>query len=187
MNQENHVTTPLPWEGTEEGPHFEIERKFIVTGPFKHLATSHTHIEQGYFETAPGRTVRIRIRDDKAYLTIKGPSNEQGLARYEFETEVPMEDGRQMLKLCRPGRIDKDRWLVPDGKHTVEVDEFHGDNEGLVMAEIELSSETEDFIKPVFLGREVTGDRRFYNNHLMRYPYVIWGRQFEAEMEQEQG
>ena len=161
---------------------FEIERKFIVTGPFKHLATSQTHIEQGYFETAPGCTVRIRIRDDHGYLTIKGPSNNNGLARYEFETEIPMDDARQMLQLCRPGRINKDRWLVPDGRHTVEVDEFHGDNEGLIMAEIELGSENEDYVKPSFLGREVTGDRRFYNKHLMSYPYAIWGRQFEAEI-----
>ena len=159
----------------------EIERKFIVTGPFKHLATSHTHIEQGYFETAPGRTVRVRIRGEHAYLTIKGPARNNGLARYEFETEISMDDAREMLELCRPGRIDKDRWLVPDGPHTVEVDEFHGDNEGLVMAEIELSREDEDFVKPTFLGREVTGDHRFYNNHLMRYPYAIWGRQFEEE------
>ncbi|MCR4613287.1 MAG: CYTH domain-containing protein [Bacteroidaceae bacterium] len=176
------VTSPLPHsEGSEERLHFEIERKFIVTGEWKHLATSKTHIEQGYFETAPGRTVRIRIRDDKAYLTIKGPSNKDGLARYEFETEIPFDDGKKLMELCRPGRIDKTRWLVPDGQHTIEVDEFHGDNDGLVMAEIELGSENEDFVKPTFLGREVTGDRRFYNKHLMSYPYIIWGRQFEAE------
>ena len=112
-HQGQTVTTPLPHrEGPGESLHFEIERKFIVTGPWKHLATSHTHIEQGYFETAPGRTVRVRIRDDKAYLTIKGPSNDEGLARYEFETEVPMEDGKKMLELCRPGRIVKDRWQM---------------------------------------------------------------------------
>ena len=105
----------------------------------------------------------------------------EGLARYEFETEVPMEDGRQLMNLCRPGRIDKVRWLIHDGKHTIEVDEFLGDNEGLVMAEIELNSEDEEYIKPDFLGKEVTGDKRFYNSHLMRYPYVLWGKHFEQE------
>ena len=162
----------------------EIERKFIVKGEYKSLAFAHSHIEQGYFETAPGRTVRIRIRDEKAYLTIKGPSNTEGLSRYEFETEVSMEDARQLLNLCRPGRIEKTRWLVKgnDG-HTFEIDEFMGDNSGLVMAEVELKSESEPFEHPDFLGREVTGDRRFYNNHLMRYPYLIWGPAFEAESE----
>ncbi len=158
----------------------EIERKFIVTGEYKSLAFAHSHIEQGYFETAPGRTVRVRIRDDRAFLTIKGPADKDGLARYEFETEVSMADGRQLMNLCRPGRIDKNRWLVRAGRHTVEIDEFLGENAGLVMAEIELSAEDEDYEKPGFLGREVTGDRRFYNSHLLRYPYCIWGKQFEA-------
>ena len=117
----------------------------------------------------------MRIRDDKAYLTIKGPSENGGLSRYEFETEVSPEDGRQLMRLCRPGKIDKTRWLVKCGEHTVEVDEFHGDNEGLVMAEIELSSEDEAYEKPDFLGKEVTGDKRYYNSHLMRYPYKMWG------------
>lgn len=147
----------------------ETERKFLVKGEYKHLATSHSHIEQGYFDTAPGRTVRVRIRDERAYLTIKGPSGVAGLSRYEFETEVSMEDGRQLMSLCRPGRIDKTRWLVPlsDG-HTVEVDEFHGENDGLVIAEIELGSEDEAYERPDFLGEEVTGDRRYYNSHLCR-------------------
>ena len=160
----------------------EIERKFIVTGEYKSLSYSHSNIEQGYFDTAPGRTVRVRIRDEKAFLTIKGPSNVDGMTRYEFETEVPIEDGRQLMELCRPGRIKKTRWLVKSGKHTVEVDEFFGDNEGLVMAEIELASEDEAFEKPDFLGKEVTGDRRFYNNRLMRCPYILWRNQFEREM-----
>lgn len=161
----------------------EIERKFIVVGPYKHLAYDHTHIEQGYFETAPGKTVRVRIRDDRAYLTIKGPTGPDGLGRYEFETEVSMEDGRQLLSLCRPGRIDKVRWLIDDqdGKHTIEVDEFLGDNAPLVMAEIELSDPDEQYIRPSFLGKEVTGDRRFYNSHLIAYPYRLWGRSFEKE------
>ena len=152
----------------------EIERKFLVCGEYKEKSYSHSHIEQGYFDTAPGRTVRVRIRDDKSYLTIKGPSENGGLSRYEFEIEVSPEDGRQLMRLCRPGKIDKTRWLVKSGSHIVEVDEFHGDNEGLVMAEIELKSEDEVFEKPDFLGKEVTGDKRYYNSHLMRYPYRCW-------------
>ena len=162
--------------------HYEIERKFIVSGEYKSKAYSHSHIQQGYFETAPGKTVRIRIRDDKAYLTIKSPSNKDGLARYEFETEVSPEDGRQLMNLCGPGRIDKTRWLVKSGSHTFEVDEFHGDNDGLVMAEVELQSEDEPFEKPDFIGKEVTGDRRFYNSHLMRMPYCVWKNAFLKEL-----
>lgn len=152
----------------------EIERKFLVTGEYKSKAYAHYHIEQGYFETAPGRTVRIRIRDNKAFLTIKGPSTDNGLTRYEFETEVPLEDGKQMMNLCGPGKIIKNRWLVKSGKHTVEVDEFFDNNEGLVVAEIELESADEEFVKPDFLGEEVTGDPRYYNKCLMRRPYVLW-------------
>lgn len=164
--------------------HYEIERKFIVAGDFKSKAHSHSHIQQGYFETAPGKTVRVRIRDDKAYLTIKGPANKDGLKRYEFETEVSIEDGKQLMNLCGPGRIDKTRWLVKAGNHTFEVDEFHGDNDGLVMAEVELQSENETFEKPDFIGKEVTGDRRFYNSHLMRMPYCVWKNAFIKELEQ---
>ena len=164
--------------------HYEIERKFLVTGEFKSKAYSHSHIEQGYFDTAPGRTVRVRIRDDKAYLTIKGPARKDGLSRYEFETEVSLEDGRQLMNLCGPGRIDKTRWLVKNGKHIVEVDEFHGDNDGLVIAEIELETEDESFEMPDFLGKELTGDRRFYNSHLMKRPYCIWRNAFLAESDQ---
>ena len=153
----------------------EIERKFLVCGEYKEKAYSHSEIEQGYFDTAPGRTVRVRIRDEKAYLTIKGPSENGGLSRYEFETEVSPEDGRQLMRLCRPGKISKTRWLIKNGDHIIEVDEFHGENDGLVMAEIELKSEDEVFEKPDFLGKEVTGDKRYYNSHLMRFPYKMWG------------
>lgn len=159
----------------------EIERKFLVCGDYKSKAYSHSHIEQGYFETAPGRTVRVRIRDDKAYLTIKGPSEDGGLSRYEFETEVSPEDGRELMKLCGPGRVDKTRWLVKNGKHTVEVDEFHGDNDGLVLAEIELAYADEPYERPDFLGKEVTGDPRFYNKYLKSHPYCLWKKSFEAE------
>lgn len=154
--------------------HIEIERKFLVKGEYKSKAYSHSHIEQGYFDCAKGRTVRVRIRDDKGYLTIKGPSSNGGMSRYEFETEVPIADARELMKLCMPGRIDKNRWLVKSGSHTVEVDEFFGDNDGLVIAEIELASEDEDYERPDFLGEEVTGDKRYYNSHLMQNPYKNW-------------
>ncbi len=152
----------------------EIERKFLVTGEFKSLAYNHTHIEQGYIARGNGRTVRVRIRDDRGYLTIKGPSDEGGLSRYEFEKEIDLSDARDLMKICLPGTVVKDRWLVKNGKHTVEVDEFFGDNEGLVMAEIELEYEDEPYLRPDFLGKEVTGNRRFYNSHLIGYPYSLW-------------
>ena len=124
--------------------------------------------------TEAGKTVRFRIRDDKAYLTIKGPSTNGGMSRYEFETEIPLDDAHELMKLCMPGRINKNRWLIKSGNHTIEVDEFFDENEGLVMAEIELGSEDEAYEKPDFLGEEVTGDKRYYNRHLMLHPYKTW-------------
>ena len=153
----------------------EIERKFLVLDDsFKHEAFSKSHIQQGYICSERGRTVRVRIRDDRAYLTIKGPSENGGLTRYEFEREIPLEDGHQMMQLCEPGIIDKTRWLVKSGKHTFEVDEFHGDNEGLVVAEVELSYEDEPYKKPHYIGKEVTGDRRYYNSQLRLCPFQKW-------------
>lgn len=152
----------------------EIERKFLVAGEYKHLAHKMFTIKQGYFATEPGKTVRVRISGDKGYLTIKGPSDSSGLGRYEFETEVSTEDAEQLFKLCKPGAIIKDRYLIENGKHTVEVDEFHGDNEGLVIAEIELNHADEEYMKPAFLGQEVTGDPRFYNKYLLTRPYKLW-------------
>ena len=154
--------------------HTEIERKFLVTGEFKQFAYHHSHIEQGYFATDPGRTVRIKKKKKKAYLTIKGPSVNEGLSRYEFETEIPVDDAKMMMTMCMPGQIVKDRYLIRSGKHIVEVDEFAGDNEGLVIAEIELESEDEAYMKPDFLGKEVTGDVRFYNKYLSKHPYNSW-------------
>lgn len=154
----------------------EIERKYLVEGEYKHLATSHTHIQQGYFATEPGRTVRIRIRNDKAYLTIKGPSADGGLSRYEFETEIPLDDARHMLTLCMPGRVDKVRWLIPYGTHTIEVDEFLGDNAGLVLAEVELTHPDDPFSPPDFMVQEVTGISRYYNKYLIRHPYNTWNK-----------
>ena len=153
----------------------EIERKFLVLDDsFKHEAFSKSHIQQGYICSERGRTVRVRIRDERAYLTIKGPSENGGLSRYEFEREIPLEDGQQMMRLCEPGIIDKTRWLVKSGNHTFEVDEFFGDNEGLVVAEVELSYEDEPYKKPHFIGKEVTGDRRYYNSQLRLCPFQKW-------------
>lgn len=156
--------------------HIEIERKFLVDGEFKDQAYESTHICQGYIASGNGRTVRIRIRGDKGYLTIKGPSTVAGLSRYEFEREIPLAEARDLMSICEPGIIDKTRYLVksPDGRHVFEVDEFYGDNEGLVLAEVELQSEDEAFAKPSFIGREVTGDRRFYNSHMRQYPFKMW-------------
>lgn len=152
----------------------EIERKFLVTGEYKSLAYASSRIRQGYICSGGGRTVRVRIRGDKGYLTIKGPSNRAGMSRYEFETEIPVEDAQELMGLCEPGVVDKTRYLVKSGRHVFEVDEFYGDNEGLVMAEVELSDENEPFEKPDFIGKEVTGDRRYYNAHLRNYPYKLW-------------
>lgn len=155
----------------------EIERKFLVTGDYRSLATSASRIAQGYICCARGRTVRVRLRDDRAYLTIKGPSADNGLSRYEWEKEIPADEGRELMKLCVGGIIDKTRYLVPCGTHTFEVDEFYGDNEGLVVAEVELRAPDEPFECPPFLGREVTGQVRYYNSQLMQRPYATWSRE----------
>ena len=152
----------------------EIERKFLVEGDFRSEAIGKTRIVQGYICSDKGRTVRVRIRGDKGYLTVKGAASASGLSRYEFEREVPLEDAEQMLRLCEPGAIDKERYLVPYGQHTWEVDVFHGPNEGLILAEIELSAEDEPFERPAWLGKEVSGDRRYYNSMLMRNPYCTF-------------
>ena len=155
----------------------EIERKFLVKDDsYKTLAEGSSHIRQGYICSERGRSVRIRIRDEKAYITIKGPSLDGGLSRYEFEQEIPLDDAKRLLTLCEPGLIDKRRWLVKSGRHTFEVDEFFGSNEGLVMAEVELATPDEKPIIPDFIGKEVTGDRRYYNSQLRRCPYQTWGQ-----------
>ena len=153
----------------------EIERKFLVVNEsYKELATSSTHIKQGYICSDRGRTVRVRIRGHQAFLTIKGPSFDNGLSRYEFEKEITLDEAEHLFRLCGPGVIDKTRYLVPVGNHVFEVDEFYGDNEGLVVAEVELSSVDEVFERPTFIGIEVTGDRRYYNSKLTLKPYNTW-------------
>lgn len=155
----------------------EIERKFLVSGDdFRQLAHASDRIRQGYICSGHGRTVRVRLRGDRGYLTIKGSSADGGLSRYEFEKEITREEAEQLFLLCEPGVIDKTRYLVksPDGRHTFEVDEFYGDNEGLIMAEVELGAPDEPYEKPDFIGREVTGDHRYYNSHLRKNPYRLW-------------
>ena len=153
----------------------EIERKFLVVGDdYKRQAYASSRIQQGYICSGHGRTVRVRLRDSRGYLTIKGPSVNGGLSRYEFEKEITFDEAEQLMKLCEPGIIDKTRWLVKSGNHTFEVDEFYGENEGLVIAEVELGSEDEPYEKPDFIGQEVTGDHRYYNSHLRKNPYSCW-------------
>ena len=156
---------------------FEIERKFLVKdGRYKELAFASSRIRQGYICSGHGRIVRVRIRDAHGYLTIKGPSTNGGLSRYEFEKEITLDEAEHLMSLCEPGLIDKTRYLVKSGAHTFEVDEFYGENEGLVIAEVELGSEDEPYEKPDFIGEEVTGDKRYYNSHLRVNPYSLWKR-----------
>lgn len=153
----------------------EIERKFLVTSDaFKKEAFTQNRIAQGYLSAVPERTVRVRIKGDKGFLTIKGGSNESGLSRFEWEKEIPVDEATSLLKLCEKGVIDKTRFEVKMENHVFEIDEFHGENEGLVMAEIELESETETFEKPNWLGKEVTNDNRYYNSYLSKNPYKNW-------------
>ena len=152
----------------------EIERKFLVRkkSDWKQRAVSSSHIQQGYMTAV--NTVRVRVRDEQAFLTIKGKAVNGGLTRYEFEKEITLEEARHLLQLCEPGMIDKRRYLIPYEGHTFEVDEFYGDNEGLVMAEVEMKNENESVILPDFIGLEVTGDHRFYNKQMRRNPFRLW-------------
>ena len=153
----------------------EIERKFLVKGDFKPFVSKSIRITQGYLSSVPERTVRVRVKGDKGFITIKGIGNESGASRFEWEKEIPVEDVKQLLNICEPGVIDKTRYIVPAGDGLVfEVDEFYGDNDGLVVAEIELPSEDYDFKKPEWLGEEVTGDVKYYNSMLMKNPYKNW-------------
>ncbi len=153
----------------------EIERKFLVKNDdFKKESFKETKIVQGFLSTVPERTVRIRIKGDKGFITVKGIGNESGTSRYEWEREISVEDATDLLKISEPGVIDKTRYNVKSGGHTFEVDEFYGENNGLTVAEVELSSEDENFIKPEWLGEEVTGQVKYYNSMLMKNPYKDW-------------
>lgn len=153
----------------------EIERKFLVgSDAFKNEAVRQMRITQGYLSSVPERTVRVRIKGSKGYITIKGIGSASGASRYEWEKEIPVEEVEELLNICEPGVIDKTRYEVKSGTFTFEVDEFYGENQGLVVAEVELSSEDDRFEKPQWLGEEVTGDVRYYNSMLMKNPYSKW-------------
>lgn len=153
----------------------EIERKFLVTSnAYKDAAIKETRITQGYLSSVPERTVRVRIKGKSGFITIKGIGNVSGASRYEWEKEILVSEAEELLKICEPGVIDKIRYEIKVGDHTYEVDEFQGENEGLTVAEIELSGEHEYFQKPVWLGREITGDVKYYNSMLMKHPFTKW-------------
>jgi adenylate cyclase len=146
----------------------ESERKFLLKGEFKQFAIKSENIIQAYISTNPERTVRIRIKDENAFLTVKGIQLAGSISRKEWEVEVPAKDAREMLDICLPGIIEKTRYYVPFGKHMYEVDEFHGKNNGLLIAEIELGSDDELFLKPEWLGEEVTGRPEYFNSNLIK-------------------
>jgi len=146
----------------------ETERKFLVRGDFKHLSVQKKEIKQYYLVKDPEKTVRIRVCDDEAFLTIKGLPFKGSISRSEWEYKIPVSDAESMVPLCLPGKIEKTRFLVPSGTHVFEVDLFHGKNEGLIIAELELREEDEPYEKPDWLGEEVTGNPRYYNSNLSR-------------------
>ncbi|MDR3260318.1 MAG: CYTH domain-containing protein [Tannerella sp.] len=152
----------------------EIERKFLVKGDFEKSVDHRSRMVQGYLCSDEERTVRVRICGEEGFLTIKSAANERGWSRYEFEQSIPLTDAGELLKLCLPGMIDKVRHWIPAGDHTWEVDVFHGDNEGLTVAEIELRSEEDTFELPDWVGDEVTGDPRYYNAMLAKQPFMQW-------------
>lgn len=153
----------------------EIERKFLVaSNAFKSDALRKNNIAQGYLSAHTERTVRVRIKGEKGYLTIKRESNETGLSRFEWEKEISVEEAKQLLLLCEKGVVEKIRYEIQVGEHLFEVDEFLGENEGLVIAEVELQSESEIFEKPSWLGIEVTQDHRYYNSYLSQNPFTSW-------------
>ena len=155
-------------------PH-ERERKFLIKDDtFKDIYSHKVVIIQGFLSTVPERTVRIRISGNKGFLTIKGIGNDSGVSRYEWEKEIDIQDAQDLLKICEPGKIEKTRFFVKSGPHTFEIDEFLGENNGLVIAEIELSSEYEKFEKRVWLGEEVTGILKYYNAMLAKNPFKNW-------------
>lgn len=153
----------------------EIERKFLViSNAYVFEAQNKKRIIQGFLNTDPDRTVRVRLKDSEGFLTVKGKSSEDGLSRFEWEKEISKEDALNLLKLCESGVIDKMRYEIPYGNHIFEVDEFFGDNKGLILAEVELNEITESFKKPHWLGEEVTGQIKYYNAQLSKKPFNTW-------------
>tara|TARA_R110002020_G_scaffold374775_1_gene586093 strand:+ start:229 stop:708 length:480 start_codon:yes stop_codon:yes gene_type:complete len=156
----------------------EIERKFLVTSKdFKELAFKTTRIVQGFLSTHPERTVRVRIKGTEGFITVKGIGNETGTSRFEWEKQITVEEAEALLEICEPGSIDKVRHEVKSGKHIFEVDEFFGDNEGLIVAEVELSEEQETVTIPNWIGKEVTGETKYYNSQLSKNPFKSWNNE----------
>jgi adenylate cyclase len=147
---------------------YETERKFLVKGDFLNEATGKTEIVQAYLLVDPQRTIRIRIAGEEAYLTIKTSAEPGSFKRGEWEYKIPLAEARELLPLCQPGKIVKTRYFIPSGIHKFEVDVFHDRNEGLVIAEIELGDESESFLRPDWLGEEVTGNPAYYNSNLIK-------------------
>ncbi|WP_292245815.1 CYTH domain-containing protein [Mesonia sp.] len=153
----------------------EIERKFLVkNNSYKEEAYHSYTIQQGYLNSHPERTIRIRIKENEAFITIKGKSSKSGLSRFEWEKKIDIAEAEQLLKLCEPGKIEKRRYLVKSGDHTFEVDEFFTENEGLIVAEVEMKTEEETVKLPNWLAEEVTGDQKYYNSALTKQPYKTW-------------
>jgi len=153
----------------------EIERKFLIkNNDFKKESFKQLHIIQGYLSRDPEKTIRVRIKGGVGFLTVKGMSNESGITRFEWETEILQKDAKILLELCGAAVIDKTRYYIKNGKHIFEVDDFHGDNEGLIIAEIELKTENEYFYMPKWLGKEITGDVRYYNSMLANNSFKSW-------------
>lgn len=153
----------------------EIERKFLVKSEaFKIEASASTSISQGFLNADKARIVRVRLTDDKAFLTIKGETSSSGMSRLEWETEIPVEDAKTLLTLCEPGVIEKRRYYIQQGEHTFEVDEFYGENQGLIIAEVELQTEQDVIERPDWLGSEVTGEVKYYNAMLSKHPFSKW-------------
>ncbi|GGX12255.1 CYTH domain-containing protein [Aquimarina muelleri] len=153
----------------------EIERKFLITSEeFKNEAKKSIRIVQGFLNTDPERTVRIRIKGEQGFITVKGKGNATGASRFEWEKEISIPEAEQLLSLCEKGSIEKVRYEIPLGNHTFEVDEFFGENTGLFVAEIELNDENESFLKPNWLGKEITGESKYYNSQLSKKPYLSW-------------
>lgn len=153
----------------------EIERKFLVTSDaFKNEAFNSYVIKQGFLNSHKDRTVRVRLTNEKGYITVKGRSSKDGLSRFEWEKELAIDDAEALLAICEPGIIHKMRYEVKVNNHVFEVDEFYEDNQGLIIAEVELNSEEETFDQPIWLGDEVTGDIKYYNSNLSKHPYNTW-------------
>ncbi|NRD18731.1 CYTH domain-containing protein [Winogradskyella eckloniae] len=153
----------------------EIERKFLVkTQHFKTQASTSYAIKQGFLNSHEDRTVRVRLKKDSGFITVKGKSSSNGLSRFEWEKEITIQEAESLLLLCEDGIIDKTRYEVIYGTHIFEVDEFYGENDGLIIAEVELRSEEENFEKPNWLGKEVTGQIAYYNSQLSQHPFKKW-------------